>query len=200
VTGSEPFILAMPGTVAKHLGSGGSARKNLLVVDTQNDFSVQKFRDYDTVVWLAKNQVAIGDKENDIRINDLAGSPGLRLDRPLIDALSAKSRWVIGAGSPLLVLAVLLIAFIGILLLLSAELIFLLIAALFIWGIEQVRKADRGYKKAFQVALHAGSVAVLINAVGLMTGAPLDRWVTTLITVVIAWINLSPKAPVVQSV
>jgi hypothetical protein len=196
---AEPFAVPLPERLRDSARAAGMPSTNLIVVDPSVDYNINKFREYDSLMWLSKHEFVFANKENDIRTTDLAGTE-FRLDRALVAQAAAATqgfaRW-----SPVWIVLAVLFMIVAFVVLLSGELGYLLIGALFIWAILRFRGVAAGYKKSYQIGLHAVSIGVLIDAVAYLAGgAPV--WLGMTVALIIVWFNFDPRPliPVAESV
>lgn len=199
---TEPYALPLPDELRQFMKSseGVAPRaKNLFVIDTRGSFSEEEFKNYDTLVLLTKNSVAWqNEKKGKIELQTLDQTPNTTINKKkvseLVDVVNRLSRWVI----PFFIFAI----FAFMMVVLSFHLVYLLLAAFLIWFLGRIKKTGIGYKKAYQVGLHAMSLGMAFDffAFFLAPGARV-RFLFTILMLVVAWINLpsgevpSPEAP-----
>ncbi len=178
---SEPYFIKIPE------GLSTKEAKNLLAIDTKNSFSYERFIAYDTLFLLSKDAfVSISDK-GEIRVIPLAKIPDAKIDHALVASFIGKFQPYIKIFLALLAL----LAFLGLLAFYSSNLLYLLLAALLIWGIAKTRNLPFGYKKSYQIGLHAITLPLILYTCMLIV-APL--WVVnfcfTLVLLFMVWINM----------
>jgi hypothetical protein len=147
----EPYFLGMP---KKWEG----AYQNILVIDTKNSFSVEKFVEYNTACLLTETSLVCYDNK-DIKITPLKSAPDITINKDKILSLVGRFKsfaWVI---YPALIIAV----FCGIFSAYSFRLVYLLIFALLVLLIAKIKKMDLGYKKSYQIGLHLLTLPIIIT-------------------------------------
>jgi hypothetical protein len=161
----EPFFMAVPENIFKKEDKTSDLYKeNLIVIDTKNNYSLEKFNEYSTFFLLAKKELITikGNggiealplsKYKDIEINKsyVIETEGVIINKylPLINIFVF----------PLVFFALFIGSFIG-------SLIVSFWYALLVLMISKIKKIDLSYRKSYQYALHA---ITLISILGLFT-------------------------------
>jgi len=163
---------------------------NFLVVDIDNEFSVQRFDDYSTSILITKHELIWQAADGQIGIDSLGHAPNMRIDREFISNVvvqfASLGRWL----SPLVVFG----SFIIFLALYSFQLIFAVFGACIAYFIGRIRKLAIPFPKAYQIALHALTLGMLIEFTftnGIFT--PAVPYLDTIILVVVLSFNLRWK-------
>lgn len=165
-------------------------KKNLLIIDTKHAFTIENFRAYNTYVLLTKENVIIADDKGQIRIQSLADMPNTVINKSLLEHLINRITPSI-AFAPFLVI---MGTFIGLFFFYSVNLLYLFFGALIVWAIAKIRKLSIGYKKSYQIALHAITPSLLIYSLIFMTTPSMGiPFLFTLILALCAWLNLTSK-------
>src|SRR3989344_5611684 len=85
----EPYFIEFPEKL-EMLGDRDSDRR-LAVVDTRNEFTPERFREYNAYVWLGRTSLIFGDENGEIRIRELRDFPDIVLNRETLRVLGAKA-------------------------------------------------------------------------------------------------------------
>lgn len=184
----EPYFFTVP-TISPGMSQEESSKTNLLVIDTKTSFSLQQFGQYDTFALLTREALAVSTRDSadrgDIRVYPLAKTPDIEITKSLLTLLVQKIQPFIRFVGPLLVIVV----FLGFISLQSANLLYLLIFALLVWGIAKIKKLGVGYKKSYQIGIHAITLPLLIYA--LMTTFNVHApYLFTLLSLLIVFANI----------
>lgn len=175
----EPYYIASP--------FGSNTAKNLVVIDTKTDFSATQFDTYKTTAIIKKDMIAIRDGNNgQIKITQASQIPNLTLNKQIVNNWTMKlyswSKYV------LLVLVILLMilyfAFY------AFKLVYLFFAALGVWLIAIVMKRSMTYMKAYQIALHAMLIPLILELLALISGIRLPIFFFSIILWIIAGLNM----------
>jgi hypothetical protein len=94
---------------------------------------------------------------------------------------------------PLIAIGTFLIAMI----VLSFKLVYLLFGAFLIWGLMKIRKISGGYKKAYQIGIHAMTLPILLNVI-IFLFVPTFKvpFFFTIVMLMAAFVNLRSGQPV----
>ncbi len=186
----EPYIIPLPKDDFNSEYSK-SNYENLIVIDTKSDLSLDKFNAYNTVVLLTKNAVLTRDKGK-ITITELKGTSDLTINRD-------KLVYWVGKVTPFvkkLPYIIPVIVFTGLFLYFAFSLFYLLFVALLVFIIGKIRKLGLSYKKSYQISLHAITLPLILSTVSLFINIKMFRFVPTIILLVVVWVNLKAKDPV----
>ncbi|MBI4094220.1 MAG: DUF1189 family protein [Candidatus Liptonbacteria bacterium] len=189
----EPFRIALDDELrAAFVGADKPAPAHILVIDTESAFTLEEFADrfaaYDTLLLLTKNAVVFGapGEEPDVEIlrRSMSGTLTKQKVSAFLEAVRPFVRW----SGPLLVFGIFVIAVLAY----GAYLLLLLPAALFVWLL--AGKMRLGYKKSYQVGLHALTLGLLLQTVGFLFGLPVPFFVFAAAFLAAAYVNLKPWA------
>ena len=186
----EPYFIEFPEKL-EMLGDRDSDRR-LAVVDTRNEFTPERFREYNAYVWLGRTSLIFGDENGEIRIRELRDFPDIVLNRETLRVLGAKAEESYGWLVPLLMTAGVLIAFVLLLGYFSFNLVYLLIFAVLVMVIARFRKLELGYKDSYRIGIHATSPALILMVLSLV-GVPILPFLFTAVSVAVVWANLQPE-------
>jgi hypothetical protein len=178
----EPYFIR---TIVSNSSSQYDQRKNLLVIDTANDFTTARFRSYSTAAWLGKDALYVRDDEG-VRVFDLSSVDGVRIERGDVDSLVA-------AVAPWLRFAlpgILMAAFVGTYLLYMFRLVHVALIALLVCFVARRLGYRWGYGHSYAAGLYAITLGLLLElALGVLhpwlhlTGFPFMVTLSTLLVV-----------------
>ncbi len=168
-----------------------SSTANLLVIDTEHPFTLEEFYSYKTAALLTKNDLIYIDREGQISITPISRFPNTVINRSLVENWIGKASRFISWLFPLVGVFI----FVGYMAYASLLLIYLLIAALLIFLIGRIKKVAFGYKKAYQIGLHAITLSFILEALmGFIPRLnPHIPFQFTLLLLVITLINISAE-------
>ncbi|MEA1929867.1 MAG: DUF1189 family protein [Patescibacteria group bacterium] len=185
----EPFFFDIPaGDFEEGVGRHVDERlEHLLVIDTTESFSVEKFGEYRTLAWLTRDALVVMDDQG-IQLIPLAEIPNIIIDRALIDGLTTSLQDFLSAF-PFLLLPIGI--FIASFVFSASKLIYLLIAALLIWLLTKIMGQSAGYAKSYQIGLHAVTLGMILLPVlhYLFPGVSFS-FDFTILMLIIVWANL----------
>jgi len=168
----EPYVLPVPPALQVIPMDGaegkGQMPTNLVVIDTKNEFSETAFAEYDTLVLLMKKSVAFSDGEGKIRIESLGDIPDYTIDKALVQKFASRTGSFLKYLAPILVFGIFFVS----LVVFTFYLIYLFLAALLVWLVMKMRRAEAGYKKAYQVGIHAMTLGLILNTFFLVVFLP----------------------------
>ncbi|MEK7507906.1 MAG: DUF1189 family protein [Patescibacteria group bacterium] len=190
----EPYIIKLPKELIDYWGKAedqASVPESFLVIDTRTRLiDWKEFLDYETVALLSKDAVVFMDKNGGVRIQPLTGVPNTTINKKEIASILNRIEPFIKFAAPILVFVI----FLGAYSVLVFNLVYLFIAALLIWLIAtKFRGVNIGYKKAYQIGLHAMTSALLLEAFFKIFLGVRVPYVFTIITLIAVWINLEFK-------
>ncbi len=183
---NQPYIIKMPAEF-----DISSSTPNLLVIDTEHPFMLEVFYSYKTAALLTEDNLISRDKEGRLTITPISRFPNTVINRSLVENWIGKASRFISWLFPLVGVFI----FIGYIVYASLLLIYLLIAALLILLIGRIKKAAFGYKKAYQIGLHAITLSFVLEALlGFIPQLnPHIPFQFTLLLLVIVIINISAE-------
>lgn len=186
----EPYIIPLPKDEF-NADYNKSNYENLIVIDTKSDLSLDKFNAYNTVVLLTKNAVLTRDKGK-ITITELKGTSDLTINRD-------KLVYWVGKVTPFvkkLPYIIPVIVFTGLFLYFAFSLFYLLFVALLVFIMGKIRKLGLSYKKSYQISLHAITLPLILSMMSWFINIKMFLFVPTIILLVVVWVNLKAKDPV----
>ncbi len=186
----EPYSIKISNSLkAASLGDNKPVIENLIVIDTKSDFTVDKFKSYNTATWLTKDAIIIGPNDKDLRVTSLQSVPDITIDKSfvitLVDRLKPLTNWL----SPVLVFGSFIIAF----LLFLVKLIYAFLMALFVMLIGKIKKVKLNYWDSYCIVLHAMSLSLIFYVLGFIF-FPRVIFIFSIILLVVVWCNLKPES------
>ena len=157
----EPYYIKIPDAQKADFGGSESDIENFIVIDTKNEPSIDSLDKYKTFVLVTKNYIVAKEDNGKITMNSLKEMPDISINKNSVIQFTEKYSPYLKFLIPILILFV----FIGSFFLVAFELVYLLIAALFIWLIASVKGAGIGYKKSYQLGIHLITLPLLITVI-----------------------------------
>jgi hypothetical protein len=160
---------------------------NLLVVDTVSPFTLGRFKDYNAVVWLTGEGMVTRDSEGKIQVIGLENVADTRIDKQYVREMSQKIPpfvTVVSFVLPILIYFAMLIYYVS-------TLGYLILGALIVLAIARLKKIEIGYKKSYQISLHAITLPILLSV--LSFGSDF-MFFSSILLAVTAWLNLHKTA------
>jgi len=155
---SEPFFIKIPDDQKKNINQNSTNFENFLVIDTRTPFSLDEFKNYKTVVLLTRDTAVYYKNERTAEIQSLATFPNVTVNKESVNGWIDKIR-PLGKFIPAVVV---LGTFVGLYFFNMLDLLYLFISALLIWFLFWYWSMPYGYKKAYQVGLHALTLPTLV--------------------------------------
>lgn len=177
---SEPYIVPVSGDYAE------SKYKNIVVIDTKSDFSIDKFESYNTAVMITKNALISKDKNDKITINQLKNVPDFTINHSKVVYWLNKAIPLIKSFS----FAVPVLVFIGIFISYTFGLVYLLFAGLLVFILGKIRKLGLSYKKSYQISLHAVTLPFILSAVSVLINVRMFLFLPTIILLLVVLFNV----------
>ena len=190
----EPYVIKLPQELIDSWEKSGDqnlAPENLMVINTKTRLiDWKEFQDYKAVALLSKDAIVLRDKNGGVRIQPLTDVPNTTINKKEIASMLEGIKPYAKLAAPILVLVIFLLAYSWLML----KLIFLFIAALLVWLIAAKFKGiNIGYKKAYQVGLHAMTAALLLETfLRIFLGVAVP-YIFTIVTLLAVWFNLNFK-------
>ncbi len=160
--------------------------QHLLVIDTSKTASVELFQTYKTAVLLTRDAVIAMKQKGDISMYPLSKTPDITIDKALISKGIAKVKSFLPYVLPIIFVAMFIAFFIGNIF----ALVGLLITALLIWPLARLLKVRIGYGKAYQIGLHAATLAMILDETLFLAVPKLQfPFAFTIITLLVVTVN-----------
>lgn len=195
-TSNQPTPFVIPYTPSNDMDRQNHPDiQNLLVIDTSSSASLEKFREYHTVVLLANDAFVVysGTRGAEIRVYPLSTFPDTVISKEKVKEV------ILMVGNYLWVLWPLLLVvgfFVGIVVGLSKLVVFFLYALL-VWGLLSIMKIKANYKKSYQYVLHAATLSTLLGFILMLIPAHFStRGMTIVLILFVVYINMRTTTPI----
>lgn len=189
----EPYIIPMASGTKEFIDTPSSDDDytNVLVIDTKNEFSLGKLKEYATFAMLTKEEIVVRNMDTgEIRIFPLGDIESLEINKSWLLENTSKvlkaMPVILIVIVPFIYLAFSLFFFVGTMI---ANLFF----ALLIWLISRIKKLGLTYKTSYQLGLHASTVYVGLNILAMFIPIVNDFVIKTLAVILVIWINFIQK-------
>ena len=187
----EPYVFPVPSALRDTATKDGISA--LVVFDTNTPFSLEQFNAYRTLLWVGSNQFAFRDKENSVTAQHFDAGASLTINESVLrnveEHISPYYRYI----GP----AIVVLIFIGMLIVLGFNFIYLIFGALLILILGRVMKKNFSYGKAYQIGLHAVTLPVLIHMLLSLFSTSLLNvpFAATIIMLTVVYVNFRETAP-----
>ncbi len=189
----EPYMIPMASGTKEFIDtpSPDDDYTNVLVIDTKNEFSLGKLKEYATFAMLTKEEIVVRNMDTgEIRIFPLGDIESLEINKSWLLENTSKvlkaMPVILIVIVPFIYLAFSLFFFVGTMI---ANLFF----ALLIWLISRIKKLGLTYKTSYQLGLHASTVYVGLNILAMFIPIVNDFVIKTLAVILVIWINFIQK-------
>lgn len=156
---SGPYIIPIKSKIIDETKSQ-FGQKNIITIDTTNEFNLEQFKSSDSMVYLSKDYFVFQENGGQIRIQPLKGFGDFTISKQII------SSWVndiIPFVRSLIPLAVVCLIISLFFFLFISKIIFILVASLVILIVEKIRKTKVDFKLIFKKSLHLVTVVILLD-------------------------------------
>jgi len=154
----EPYFIEAPQEWKEGFPSSYNI-ENIVVIDTETSFSMEKFRDYRSLCYLSREGIACYEENGAVTVTSLREVPDIMIDKALVSSSFQKVSPFLNLIYPV----VFILFWMGLFVFLLFRLVYLLIAALLVWGIYGIKKVKIGYKKSYQIGMHLMTLPVLLT-------------------------------------
>lgn len=158
----EPYFIKISNSI-KDLNNSSDQTKNvenLIVVNTSEPFSLDKFKSYKTLALLTKNEVVMMSNNGEIKIEKLSVFGNVEITKTWLENKEGKAHrimpWALIGMTILVFGGMFVIEFLG-------SLIVMLLYALIAWGLLKLKGINISYGKAYQVAIHVSTLVLLFG-------------------------------------
>jgi hypothetical protein len=157
--------------------------KNFFVLDTENDFTLERYKSYNAAFWLTKEGIVARDRSGKIQIVSLDKVADMRIDKAFVTGTVQKFQPYVSAIAAFLPVLI----FIGMFFYFILTLFNLLFGSFIVWIIAKWKNIDIGYKKSYQIALHAVTLPLVIS---LISFGAAYWYITGILLAAVSWLNL----------
>lgn len=190
---SEPYFVKMPNEIKPENSNVKVNNKdmlnyeNLLVIDTQNNFTVDQFTSYKTFALLTNDSVIAYDKNGNITISKIEKTVNFVLDKQAIEDFINKVKPFIKFIYPIVAIFI----FIASMFVIMLQMAYLLFGALFVWLAAKIKGVKIGYKKSYQLALHLITILIVARVISMISGINnITPFLFTFLLFMLALINI----------
>lgn len=187
-----PYIYKMP--TEANTADNKSNYENLVVIDTNQSFSMDKYKEYKTYVLLTKSEIVYPENNKDgLKIMALSTFGNVVINQ---DWLRTKVE-VIMKYLPVLLPVLFIFIFIGLFLInFIGELIILLLYALITWLILHLKGIKTSYQRAYQVSIHAVTLILILFLVSFAVSSFDNFFVKILVLAIVIIVNFDKPTEV----
>ncbi|MDO8521626.1 MAG: DUF1189 family protein [bacterium] len=157
---TEPYILPIPPALKKEIGAD-DAFQSFVVIDTKTPFSMGEWKAYKTFVWIGKEQVALVDDEGGVSIESFGKQMDLVVNEGVLKGAEEVLRPFYKFAAPLVVLGI----FLGLLIGLSVNFLYLIFGAALIFLLGRFMKQRWSYGASYRIGLHAITLPLLVKTI-----------------------------------
>ena len=164
--------------------------ENFLVIDTTQPFTLEMFKNYQTIALLTADSLVSYDRGQAVTIRSLQNWPSFVINQGNLTTWSTSlksvaSRWLL----PLVLVGIFLLVFF----IATFALAYLLVASLLVYLVAIIRQNRLTYSQAYRVSLHAITLPVIISMFDLLLPSfTLPPFLFTLILLLVVAVNLKP--------
>ena len=187
----EPFVVAIPADI-KVVGEEVRRFDNILVIDTKNDFNLERFNSYNTVVLLTKDSFIVEGDNDKLSITPLKSVPDFTVNNENVTKVLGRTDSI----SKGLSVAVPVLSFVGVFLAYMFKLVYLLLPALLVLILLRIKKLNLNFKKAYSVSMYAVTLPTLLGALFFLFGIQMPFLIPTLMLLIVVWVNLKSSTAV----
>lgn len=182
----EPYFISLPQDKNR---TTEDTTANLVVIDTKTPFSITQFNQYKAIAWVTKDSVFLkSDNNGQIRTIDLSKVSDMSIDKAFVVSLFEKFSPWLKLITPLAILGILL----GVYLLHTGRLVYLLFLAIVIWVLAKLLKRPLTYSGSYKVGLYAITLGFLIELLSDFVHFSGFPFMFTLITLIVVSVNFLP--------
>lgn len=184
----EPYIFGMPNYLQDDEDSSVELKEtNFLVINTTDDYNLDKFNEYQTVFLLAKKEIVAKKADNNFEVFSLSKVKDVDIDKNWILEkeslfLNKILPWVTAFAIPFLFIFIFIGFSIG-------ALFIALWYALVVLIIFKFKKIDLSYKKCYQIALHASTLILILSLLNAYIPFLSNAFVKTFLLIIIVLLN-----------
>lgn len=159
----QPFYLPFSSLPKQSVSSREFGNKNnLIVIDTETSFTIDKFQSYSTVFWITKASVVYQEpQKGTTNILPLKDIPDFTVNKQTVTSFLNNSLLpFLHKLLPFLILAIYLFSFVGNL---WGTFLYVVFLAFVVFLLTKVAKHNLSYTKSLQLTIHANTLPLLIS-------------------------------------
>jgi hypothetical protein len=168
---------------------------HLIVIDTRSPVDTSTFLGYNSYAMLGKDSVAVRKDDGQVSIQSLNNMSDMVLDHNMVADFISRLPTLVRIFAPGLVILSFIVSSISYLFVL----VYLLIIALFVWGVARLKGFTYNYKDSYKTAIYATTLPIILNFVLLAFGITIP-WLFTLVVLLVVSVNLRKSGTVAASV
>jgi hypothetical protein len=160
----EPYFVTVRGPLEDDDSLQNENILNMMVINTTEPFNSSKFKEYQTLSLLTKNEIVVVGQNSEIKILPLSTFGNVDITKSWV---FEKQAWLYKL-LPWLMVGMFILFFIGIFFIeFVGSMFFFLIFALVAWLILKIKKINVSHGRAYQVTAHAGTLIMILVIFGL---------------------------------
>jgi len=182
----EPYIVAFPALPKSSASVASAQPKNLVVIDTVDDFSMDAFAKADTAIMLTKDYlISRRDSTGQISVQKLQSMPNVVIDRAKISDWAGKIQPYLFIFIPLMMIGMYIGLFVA---LTASNLFFLLIISLIGMLIAAIRKMPLKYGQTYKLGLYLITSVILVDIIFAIFSIHI-AWYISILIYILVFIN-----------
>lgn len=193
----EPYLIKFPQEWMETQKNSQNKIENLVVVNTQDAFSVEAFYKYSTVALITKNELVMIKGNDSLEVTPISKIGNIEVTKSFLLEKQSELIKLLPIFYVTMPLGVYIVSFAGIFV---GTIFILLIYACVVWLVSRIKKLNLSYKKSYQVAIHIMTIFILIELILMLSGVQYSLPIKMVLFALIAYIKLpdSPTAEVVS--
>jgi len=190
----EPYTIPMTSLFVSQNNKIPKGPKNLITINTKDEFSFDRYNQSESLVYLSKNIFAVKDSGTSIKVQQITkGVPDMVIDRDLVS--SKLNHYIPYLRYFLPFIFITFLVFLYIYLFIS-NVIFLLVASLIILLISKLMKIKTSYSQIFKIGLYLITAIILLKIFVLFVlGIMLPWWINLAVFIWLYHINIGLNKP-----
>jgi len=194
---TEPYMVKVPSGLIDNKNLNSFKIDNLVTINTTEPFTIDKFRQYSTLSLLTKKELVLMQSDKgEVRIMPLSDLGNIEITKALVvekeTLMNKMLPWIMAILIPILYIGISIGLFVG-------TIIILFFYAAIVWAVLKIKGIKVSYKKAYQVALHASTVLIILGAFSQFLGGFNNFSVRSLILIIIVYLNFDNSSNLVKS-
>jgi hypothetical protein len=187
----EPYFVKVPDSMKSTSNTNSTKIDNLIVINTTEPFSLDKFKEYATFAYLTKNEIVMMGENNEIKIMSLSKFGSAEITKNWVFEKQAMLfrllPWILFFMIVMAFIFIFMFEFIG-------SMVILFLYALAVWGLMEIKGIKITYGRSYQIAIHAITLVIFISLIGVFVKPLNNFFVKLLIFIIITYINFEKIA------
>lgn len=185
---NESYTVPLPVNLFDKKGDLEQKFTNLLTVDTNSEFSLDKFKNSQSMFYLSKDYLAFEDERGKMNIQSLEGFPNFVINKSII--LTKLNKFLIYSKIFIIPIMVIGFYFMFFLILFVGNLIFISIMSLIIMLVLKIRKTPVLYGDIFKTGLYVITAIILLEMlIQYILGISIPMYVSFIIYLFLYYFN-----------